>query len=326
MQISWKKHLGKSRPLAGLVLVFLLGILLSPRDSAGDIIFLSAGNLSDVLLQQSEIGIIALAMTLVIIGSGIDLSVGSVLACAASVVGLVLVRWQPFSGAATVLTAVFLALAAGAAVGTVNGWVITRLGLQPFVMTLATMIGVRGLTRWLTGNTNVDFAFGDSASARFAAAFSHKPFVIGAWVALAVIVHLVLTRTVFGRYLRATGENERAAFYSGLPIRTVRLVTYVGCGALAALAGLIHAARSHQGNPNDGVAYELDAIAAVVIGGTALAGGRGSVVGTMTGALLLGLLTNLLRLRMVDSNVELMIKAVLIVAAVWLQRRGGREL
>ena len=139
---------------------------------------------------------------------------------------------------------------------------------------------------------------------------------------LAVIAHLILTRTVYGRYLRAIGENERAAAYTGLPVRGVRLATYIGCGALAALAGLIHAARSHQGNPNDGVGYELDAIAAVVIGGTALAGGRGSIVGTVTGALVLGLLTNVLRLHMVDSNLELMIKAVIIIVAVWLQRRS----
>jgi ribose transport system permease protein len=307
------------------VLVFILGVLLSPRDGGGGNIFLSPGNLSDVLLQQSEIGIIALAMTLVIIGAGIDLSVGSVLACAASVAAIVLVRWAPSGGTLAIMAAVGAALAAGAMIGAVNGLVVTQLGLQPFVMTLAAMIGVRGLTRWLTGNTNIDFAFGDCASARFAEGFSYKPLVISLWAVLAVLVHLALTRTVFGRYLRAVGENERAAGHAGLPIQIVRLATYVGCGVFAAFAGVIHAARSHQGNPNDGIAYELDAIAAVVIGGTALAGGRGTVIGTMTGALLLGLLTNILRLRMVDSNVELMIKAALIVIAVWLQRRDRPE-
>ena len=123
--------------------------------------------------------------------------------------------------------------------------------------------------------------------------------------------------------MRAIGENERAAAYTGLAgARTCVWPPISACGALAALAGLIHAARSHQGNPNDGVGYELDAIAAVVIGGTALAGGRGSIVGTVTGTLVLGLLTNVLRLHMVDSNIELMIKAVIIIVAVWLQRRS----
>jgi len=320
---TWNYLCTQGRPFLGLALVFGLGVLLSPRDFNGGIIFLSAGNLTDVLLQQSEIGLIALAMTLVILGAGIDLSVGSVLAGSASVAALLLVRWTPaISPGMQIAIATSAALAFGAAIGALNGLVVTRLGLQAFVMTLATMIGVRGFTRWLTGNTNVDFSFGESTSARFAEWFSNKPLAIATWILLAVVAHLVLTRTVYGRYLRAIGENEQAAAYTGLPIRAVRLAAYMVCGAMAALAGLIHAARSHQGNPNDGVAYELDAIAAVVIGGTALAGGQGTIVGTVTGTLILGLLTNVLRLRMVDSNLELMIKAVIIIVAVWLQRRG----
>ncbi len=310
------------RPFLGLALVFVLGAVLSPRDFNGGVIFLSVGNLTDVLLQQAEIGIIALAMTLVVIGAGIDLSVGSVLAGSASVAALLLMRWTPgWSPGLQVAIASVGALLAGAGIGAVNGLVITRLRLQPFVMTLASMIGVRGLIKWMTGNTNIDFGFGATPAARFADIFSHKPLVIALWVSLAIVAHLVLTRTIYGRYLRAIGENEQAAVYTGLPVRGVRFVAYAVCGGMAALAGLIHAARSHQGNPNDGIAYELDAIAAVVIGGTALAGGHGTIVGTVTGTLILGLLTNVLRLRMIDSNLELMIKAVIIIVAVWLQRR-----
>jgi ribose transport system permease protein len=138
---------------------------------------------------------------------------------------------------------------------------------------------------------------------------------------LALVAHLILRQTVFGRYLRAIGENEKAARYTGLPVRNVRLLTYVGIGVLTALAGLIHAARAHQGNPNDGMGYELDAIAAVVIGGTALAGGRGSIVGTVVGTLVLGLITNLLNLRNIDTNLEMIVKGAIIILAVWLQRR-----
>jgi len=319
----WKyvKHHGQ--PFIGLVLILVLGTMLSPRATDGTIVFLEPGNLTDVLLQQSEVGIIALAMTFVIIGAGIDLSVGSVLAFSACVSALMLMVWNPHGP--TVLqigVAVAASLIGGALVGVLNGLVITRIHLQPFVMTLATMIGVRGFTKWLTGNVNVDLGFGAIPSGQFAEVVSSKPFAISLWIALAIIAHLILVRTVYGRYLRAIGENARAAAYTGLPVRGVRLATYIGCGALAALAGLIHAARSHQGNPNDGVGYELDAIAAVVIGGTALAGGRGSIVGTVTGTLVLGLLTNVLRLHMVDSNLELMIKAVIIIAAVWLQHSG----
>jgi ribose transport system permease protein len=311
-----------ARPFIGLVLVLVLGAVLSPRGLDGGNVFLSAGNLTDILLQQGEIGIIALAMTLVVIAGGIDLSVGSVLAFSASLAGMLLVRWTPgcpvgLQIAATVAAVLFL----GAAIGAVNGTVITRLRLQPFVMTLASMIGVRGLTKWMTGNTNIDFGFDAAASARFSGMFSSKPLVLATWAILAVAAHLVLARTVYGRHLRAIGENERAAAFTGLPIRRARTLAYVICGAAAAFAGLVHAARSHQGNPNDGVAYELDVIAAVVIGGTALSGGQGTVLGTVTGTLVLGVLTNVLRLRMVDSNVELMIKAVIIIVAVWLQRR-----
>ncbi|HEY1848190.1 MAG TPA: ABC transporter permease [Opitutaceae bacterium] len=320
---AWLRSGAFARPFIGLLLVVLLGILLSPRDAHGGLIFLSAGNLSDVLLQQGEIGIIALAMTLVIIAGGIDLSVGSVLAFGASLAGVLLVRWAPgIPAAAQVVATVAAVVAAGALLGAVNGVVIANLRLQPFVMTLAAMIGVRGLTRWMTGNTNIDFGFDAAPSARFSDLLSGKPFILSAWAALAVAAHLLLTRTVLGRHLRAIGESEKAAAFTGLPIRAERTFTYVACGAAAAFAGLIHAARSHQGNPNDGVAYELDAIAAVVIGGTSLSGGQGTIIGTVTGTLVLGVLTNVLRLHMVDSNVELMAKAVIIIVAVWLQGRG----
>jgi len=320
---SWGRTGRLARPFIGLLLVVVLGIVLSPRTARGSLIFLSPGNLTDILMQQGEIGIIALAMTLVIIAGGIDLSVGSVLAFGASLAGLLLVRWTPaVSGPAQVAATIAAVCAAGALLGAVNGVVITGLRLPPFVMTLASMIGVRGLTRWMTGNTNIDFGFDAAPSARFSDLLAQKPLILSVWAVLAVAAHLLLARTVLGRYLRAIGENERAAAFTGLPIKAARLFTYVACGGAAALAGLIHAARSHQGNPNDGVAYELDAIAAVVIGGTALAGGQGTILGTVTGTLVLGVLTNVLRLRMVDSNVELMVKAVIIIIAVWLQRRG----
>jgi ribose transport system permease protein len=319
----WKYLKHNGQPFLGLLLILILGTILSPRATDGSIVFLSGGNFTDVLLQQTEIGIIALAMTFVIIGAGIDLSVGSVLALSGCVSASMMIKWNPNGGTVMVVAiAIAAALVSGALIGLLNGLVITRIRLQPFVMTLAAMIGVRGFTTWLTGNVNIDLEFGAKPSGHFAELFSSKPFAITLWIGLAIIAHLILTRTVYGRYLRAIGENERAAAYTGLPVRGVRLAAYIGCGALAALAGLIHAARSHQGNPNDGVGYELDAIAAVVIGGTALAGGRGSIIGTVTGTLVLGLLTNVLRLHMVDSNVELMVKAVIIIAAVWLQRRS----
>ena len=314
-----KRH---GQPFIGLLLIFIIGAIISPHASDGSNVFISWGNLTDILLQQSEIGIIALGMTFVIIGAGIDLSVGSILACSACVSAMTMTVWGVnFSGNTLIALGIGAALFSGAIAGVLNGLVITRIGLQPFVMTLAMMIGLRGFTKWLTGNVNYDLGFGADASGQFAALFSSKLFAVVLWIVLAIIAHLILRQTVYGRYLRAIGENEKAAAYTGLPVKNVRLLTYVGIGVLTALAGLIHAARDHQGNPNDGIGNELDAIAAVVIGGTALAGGRGSIVGTVIGTLVLGLLTNVLRLHMVDSNFEMISKGLIIIIAVWLQRR-----
>lgn len=306
--------------VVGLVLIFIIAAIFSPRTGDGSIIFLDPNNLTDVLRQQAEIGIIALAMTLVIISGGIDLSVGSQLAFSASLTAMLLMRWT-YGGPAVVhlSLAIAAALAACTALGVLNGAVIARLGIQPFIMTLATMIGVRGMARWMTDNNNIDFGFGQDISAQFSTLFSNKLLVIGLWVGLAVVFYILLEYTIFGRYTRAVGENEKAAGFTGLPIARVKVAVYTLCGLVTGLAGVIHAARSHQGNPNDGMAYELDAIAAVVIGGTALSGGQGSIFGTVVGTLIMGILTNLLRLRLIDSNMELIIKALIIVAAVWLQ-------
>ena len=177
------------------------------------------------------------------------------------------------------------------------------------------------MARWMTQNSNIDFGFGHDVSAIFASSLSQKFLVISVFLVLAVLFALLLQRTVFGRYVRSVGDNELAARYSGVPIASVKIWVYSLAGLFAGLAGVIHAARAYQGNPNDGVAYELDAIAAVVMGGTSLAGGKGSIFGTVVGTLIMGVLTNILRLKQIDANAELMIKALIIVAAVWAQQK-----
>ena len=296
-----------------LLLVVVLAILVTPIR-----IFLDPGNLTDVLRQVSVTGIIALAMTFVILTAGIDLSVGSTLALATSVAAMGLNR-------TSIPAAILMALGASAGVGAINGTCVALLKIQPFIVTLATMIGIRGLAKWLTGNANIDIGFGGDTAARFAELFRTKPVVIGAWVSLAVVFWFMLQRTVFGRQVRAVGDNEHAALYAGLPIRAVKISVYTLAGLLAGISGVLYAAENHQGNPNAGVAYELDAIAAVVIGGTSLAGGSGSIGGTIVGTLTIGILTNLLRLNNVDSNVEMMLKAVIIILAVTLQNRTSRD-
>ncbi|HZT36665.1 MAG TPA: ABC transporter permease [Bryobacteraceae bacterium] len=314
------------RSVAALGAVVALAIVISPRAADGSCIFLEPGNLTDILRQISIIGIISLAMTCVILTGGIDLSVGSILALSTSLVAMFLTRmWQNAGYAVHIAGAIAAAAAAAAAVGMLNGLVIANLRIQPFIVTLASMIGIRGLAKWLTGNANIDIGFGQDVAARFADVFRQKTIVIGAYAALAAAFWLTLSRTIFGRYVRAIGDNEKAARYAGLPIRSTKIWVYALSGLLAGIAGVLYAAENHQGNPNAGVAYELDAIAAVVIGGARLSGGAGSIAGTLVGTLIMGILTNMLRLKNVDSNVEMMIKAVIIVLAVTVQeKRNGQ--
>ena len=312
--------------LLGFAGILVLAVIVSPSAQDGSRIFLQAGNLTDILRQVSVIGIIALAMTFVILTAGIDLSVGSILALSTSVVAMVLTRsFTGLSFSAQIALAIFAALLIATLAGALNGVVIASIRIQPFVVTLASMIGVRGLAKWLTSNANIDIGFGQDVAAAFAAIYRQKLVVIGSYVALSAMFWLVLVYTVFGRHVRAIGDNERAARYSGLPIRRNKILVYALSGLMAGFAGILYAAENHQGNPNAGVAYELDAIAAVVIGGTSLAGGKGSIGGTIIGTLTIGVLTNMLRLNNVDSNIEMMIKAVIIVLAVAVQRQSASE-
>lgn len=309
------------KSVIGLVAIFLIALVASPHSPRGGLVFLEAGNITDILRQVSEIGIISLGMTFVILTGGIDLSVGTVLAFSSSLVTLVLTRvafgWAPSVG---IMAAVVTALVGGALVGLANGAIIARWRIQPFIVTLATMIGIRGLARWLTSNSNVDLGFGSDIASVFAQTLSTKAVVIGSYVVLSVALGALLSKTVFGRYVRAVGDNEKAAEYAGLAITRTKILVYTMTGLLAGYAGVLHAAQNHQGNPNTGVAYELEAIAAVVIGGTSLMGGSGSISGTVVGTLIIGVLTNILRLNNIDSNLEMIVKAVIIIGAVRLQQ------
>jgi ribose transport system permease protein len=263
-------------------------------------------------------------MTFVILTAGIDLSVGSTLALCGCVATLALTRSDPGMGQSTlVLLATGAALAAGACAGLLNGWLVVSLRISPFIVTLSAMIGLRGLAKWLTDNATIDVGFGNDAAASFARLVSDKGFVIGTFVVMAIAFGALLHYTVFGRYVRAAGDNPTAARYSGLPVGAVKLAVYTLSGLSAGVAGLLYAAQTNQGDPNAGAGYELDVIAAVVLGGTSLAGGRGSIAGTVAGTLIIGVLTNLLGLNNVDSNLQMMLKAAIIIVAVWVQRRDA---
>ncbi|MCA9232134.1 MAG: ABC transporter permease [Planctomycetales bacterium] len=302
---------------AGLLVIFVAAILLSPTDLRTDeVLFLKADNLTNMLRVSAPVAIIALGMTLVILTGGIDLSVGSTLAFCSVVAALGLSEWN-----LGIFAAILLAILAGGAVGLLNGSLIAWLKVQPFVITLASMIGVRGLTRWLSNNQNIQLRTAGEVAVRFFEFFSQKTVMIGLFVLLAAVFALLLSGTVFGRYVRALGDNAKASVYAGLPIKRVQIAVYTLTGLLAGLAGVLTCARTTTGNPNDGIAAELDVIAVVVIGGTSLAGGRGSIVGTVIGALIIAILVNILGLRNVGANEQLMLKAVIIVVAVVMQHQ-----
>ncbi|HEY0636572.1 MAG TPA: ABC transporter permease [Pseudonocardiaceae bacterium] len=308
--------------LFGLVAVFVAAVIFSPSRN-GELLFLSSDNLFNVVRAVSEIGIIAVGMTFVILIGGIDLSVGAVLGLAA--VGSAVLMVDEDQG---VLPAVLLVLLAGLVFGVLQGMASAMLGIQAFIVTLAGLQIARGLARITSGGQGVAIAYGDDPG-EAPVAFSLLgertfnglvPIPALIFLVVAVLAIAFLRMSAFSRHVYAIGGNEKAARLSGVPVTRVKVIVYGICGLLAALAGIIHAGQLNQGSPNDGAGYELDAIAAVVVGGTALSGGRGSVVGTVAGALLLGVLNNILALNNVDPNVQLLVKGLVIVAAAGLQR------
>jgi len=307
------------RPFLTLIFVIVLATIFSPtRD--GYPIFWNTGNLLNIARQISETGILAIAMTLVIIAGGIDLSVGSLLALSGTAFAVLFVRTSiPLPVALTATLAITTAF------GLMNGMTISRLRMQPFIVTLAAMIGSRGLARWYVDNATLQVGFGTDYVDQVIAFVAQKKIVVSAFIVTAVMGHGLLRHTRFGRYLVAVGGSEPAARLSGINVGWVQMRVYALSGFLAGVAGILHCCQNHQGSPNAGVGYELDAIAAAVIGGTSLAGGRGSVLGTVVGTLALGVLSNLLGLRNVDENMQWMLKAVIIIAAVWLQTAGSRR-
>ncbi len=311
------RHRALLQSIAALLVIFLTAIVLSPTDLRTDeILFLKADNLTNMLRVTAPVAIIALGMTLVILTAGIDLSVGSTLALCSVFAAVGLSEWN-----LSIPIVICMAMLVGGLVGFLNGSLIAMLKVQPFVITLASMIGIRGFTRWLSHNENVGLRNAGEEATRFFNTFSQKSVMIGLFAILAICFSLILWGTVFGRYVRALGDNFKASVYAGLPIKRVQIAVYTITGLLAGLAGLLTCARTTTGNPNDGIAAELDVIAVVVIGGTSLAGGRGSIIGTVIGALIIAILSNILGLRNVDANEQLMLKAVIIVLAVAVQHR-----
>jgi len=291
--------------------------------------FLTVDNGMNVLRQISINLCLSIGMTLVILSGGIDLSVGSVLALAGAVAAGLLkngVALAVFGVSLqfTVFGAVLAGLLVGLALGWFNGFVITRFSLPPFVATLGTLSIARGLTQlWTRGFpiTGLGPQFGFIGTGHLLGI----PMPVWISAALVALFTVVTRRTRFGRYLYAVGGNERAAQLTGLNLRRIRTWVYALGGGLAGVAGLILTARLDSATPSAGFGYELDSIAAVVIGGTSLSGGRGTILGTVLGCLIIGVLNNGLVLLEISPFWQQVIKGFVILAAVAVDRMGGRE-
>jgi ribose transport system permease protein len=317
------RRLATFQSLLALVLMIVALALLSDK-------FLSVENSLNVLRQISINLCLSVGMTLIVLSGGIDLSVGSVLALSGAVAAGLLKNGAALPRLGVVLQFTLPgAIAAGLAVGLVLGWcngiAITRFRLPPFVATLGMLSIARGLTMLWTGGfpiTGLGASFGFIGTGHLLGV--PMPVLLSA-VLVAVFV-VVTRRTRFGRYLYAVGGNERAATLSGLNVNRIKLAAYTIGGGLAGIAGLVVTARLDSATPSAGFSYELDSIAAVVIGGTSLSGGRGSVLGTVLGCLIIGVLNNGLVLLEVSPFWQQVIKGGVILLAVGIDQASRRRL
>jgi ribose transport system permease protein len=290
--------------LIGLVVLSAVLWILTPH-------FLTVSNLLNIAEQTSINAVVAVGMTFVIVSGGIDLSVGSIVALAGVVLGTALKGAQPLPAA------LLLALGVGLVCGLINGALISWGGLPPFIVTLGTMSIARGAALLYTEGRPVsgfDESFRILATGR--AGFLPAPVIATALVY--AIAHFVLTRTTFGRYVYAIGGNEEATRLSGVSIRFHKTMIYGVSGLMSGTAAVILTARLNSAQPIAGMMYELDAIAATVIGGTSLMGGEGSLGGTLVGALIMGVLRNGLNLLGVSSFLQQIVIGGVIVVAVLL--------
>ncbi|WP_058765020.1 ABC transporter permease subunit [Exiguobacterium chiriqhucha] len=305
-KLGWGQKLG---PLFGLLAIIVVVTALEPG-------FLSLNNIFNVLRQVSINALIAFGMTFVILTGGIDLSVGSILALSSAFVAGMMVDGQH------AVMAIALGLIAGAVLGAFNGAVITYGKVAPFIATLATMTIYRGLTLVYTDGRPIT-GLGDSTWFELLGRGYFWIIPVPAVTMLIAfgVLYFILKKTTFGRHTYAIGGNEEAAKLMRIGVNKVKVLIYSLSGTLAALAGIILTSRLNSAQPTAGTSYELDAIAAVVLGGTSLAGGRGWIVGTLIGALIIGTLNNGLNLLGVSSFFQLVVKGAVILFAVLLDRK-----
>lgn len=308
MKSNIKSLLIKYKSLVGLIVLCLIISILTPR-------FLTITNLRNVFTQVSVNAVIAAGMTFVILTGGIDLSVGSVLAVSGAVAAAII------KSNGNVALAVIAALIVGALIGLINGIIISKGKIQAFIATLATMTVFRGVTYVYTNGTPVS-----GLSQNFAVIGNEKllgmPIPVIITIAVFLISYYLLNQVRYGRYVYALGGNEDSARLSGINTPSVKTIVYVISGIMASISGIIVTSRIGSASPNAGSGFELDAIAAVVLGGTSLAGGEGSIFGTIIGAVIIGVLNNGLNLMNVSPFYQLIVKGLVILLAVLIDKKS----
>lgn len=307
-----KKRLNKLGPLLALVVLVIFVTIMNPS-------FMSPTNLLNLLRQVSTNALIAFGMTFVIITGGIDLSVGSTLALSSALMaGMIASDLDP-------VLAMGMGLVLGAFLGACNGVMITKGKMAPFIATLATMTIYRGLTLVYTDGNPIT-GIGDSFIFKYMGRgyLFGVPFPVVVMLLFFGVLYVLLHKMTFGRKTFALGGNEKAAFIAGIKSDRIKIAIYSISGLMAAVAGIIITSRLNSAQPTAGNAYEMDAIASVVLGGTSLSGGRGRLVGTLIGALIIGTLNNGLNLLGVSSFYQQVVKGVVIIIAVLLDRKNKK--
>ncbi|PIE32878.1 ribose ABC transporter permease [candidate division KSB3 bacterium] len=300
----------KYAPLFALIILCVISALASPY-------FLKTRNLLNILRQVSYTGVIGLGMTFVIISGGIDLSVGSMVA----LVGGIAVTTLNYFGGGTF--AIFMAILTGSLVGILcgmfNGLIVTKGRIAPFIVTLGTMSIFRSLTLYIknAGEFRSESALYPKIGAGF---FLGMPIPVWVFLVLAILFQVLLSNTRYGRYVCAVGSNEQVALYSAIKVNLIKFFTYVLTGLTVGVSAVMLSARLNSiSSTNAGVYYELDAIAAVVIGGTSMSGGSGTIYGTVIGAIILGIINNMLNMLGVSPYLQGTVKGLVIILAVLLQ-------
>jgi ribose transport system permease protein len=311
---AWRGRLEQLLAFAGLLVIVAFFSIANDN-------FRTFSNFTAILFSTVVIGTLALGTTFVIITGGIDLSIGTGMTLCAVMAGTFLITWNLPLGLGLLLTVLF-----GGLIGFVNGFNVSVLNLPPFIATLAMMLVAQGLALVISGSAPIYFTpLPEFSKISTGELIPKVPNAVLVLAVLAVLAAILLTRTLFGRYTFSIGSNEEATELSGINVRKWKILIYTVSGLFTGIAGIMISARLGSAQPGTGMGYELQAIAAVVIGGTSLTGGRGSIVGTIIGALIISVLNNGLRIMSIPQEWQNVILGLVILAAVYADMARKRS-